>query len=131
MRTRALYLAAALLAAVGGRAPAAAAQACAPPARPALEFQVERPAAFLGDTTRVPRPAPVQISDARAHPKVLLVQFVVDTRGVPDPRSFKVLRSPSAAATDSARAALADWRYTPAVLYGCRVPQLVQTAVTR
>ena len=131
MRMRAFYSATALLAAVGGRAPAAGAQACAPPARPAFEFQVERPAAFLGDTTRVPRPARIQINDVRAHPEVLLVQFVVDTLGVPDPRSFKVLRSPSAAAADSARAALRDWRYTPAVLYGCRVPQLVQASVTR
>jgi hypothetical protein len=34
-------------------------------------------------------------------------------------------------ASDSARAAMARWRFTPAVKGGCKVPQLVQTAIER
>jgi hypothetical protein len=131
MRMRPLVSAFILVASGGVFASVARAQACTPPARPSFEFQVERPAAYTGDTTRVPRPARQQVRDVRARPEVLLVQFVVDTLGVPDPRSFRVLQTPSAGAADSARAALPDWRFTPAELRGCRVPQVVQTVVTR
>jgi len=107
------------------------AQTCAPPEHPAFEFQVTQPAEYRGDTVRVPRPAPARFVSIREHPEALVVQFVVDTLGVPDPRSFKVLHSPSGGAADSARVAMAMWRFSPAVRDGCRVPQLVQTDVVR
>lgn len=109
----------------------ASGQACVAPTNPLFEFQVDRPAAYVGDTTRTPRPARERFVRAREHPEVLVVQFVVDTAGVAEPRSFRVLQAPSTAAADSARAALPAWRFTPAVQRGCRVPQLVQTAITR
>lgn len=129
MRTRSMAAIGTALCAVSGRA---AAQTCAPQAMPYFEFQVETPAAFAGDTTRVPRPASDRFVRLREQPDpgAMLVQFVVDTLGVPDPRSFRVLRAQTPASVDSVRDALPRWRFTPARVRGCRVSQLVQTAVT-
>jgi hypothetical protein len=114
-----------------GAASVASAQACTPPAHPAFEFQVEQPAAYVGDSALRPRPAAQQFVPVHENPQALVVQFVVDTAGQPVAGSFKVLNSPSTVASDSARAAMARWRFTPAVKGGCKVPQLVQTAIER
>ena len=108
----------------------ASAQACAAPVHPSFEFQVDQPAAYLGHTTQIPRPAHDRFMRIREHPEALVVQFVVDTLGVPDLRSFHVLQSPSTVAADSVRTALLSWRFSFAMRAGCRVPQVVQTAVT-
>jgi len=115
-----------LSAAVSG----ASAQVCAAPVHPFFEFQVDQPAAYIGDTTQIPRPAQDRFMRIREHPEILVVQFVVDTLGVPNPRSFHVLQSLSTVAPDSVKTALSKWRFSSAILAGCRVPQLVQTAVT-
>jgi hypothetical protein len=114
-----------------GVASAAAAQACTPPAHPAFEFQVEQPAAYVGDSVLRPRPAAQRFARLRDNPQAFVVQFVVDTLGQPVVGSFKALHSPSAAASDSARTTMVRWRFTPAVKAGCKVPQLVQTALER
>ena len=106
------------------------AQSCPPPERPYFDFQVAQPAVYAGDSTLTPRPARLQLS-VRNDPAAFLVQFVVDTLGQPLPSTFRVLKSPSAAANDSVRAVLPRWHYKPAVHGGCRVPQLVQTLVAR
>jgi outer membrane biosynthesis protein TonB len=108
----------------------AAAQTCTPPEHPFFELQLARPAQFIGDTTSRPRPTLGRrgsVDDAGA----FLVSFVVDTLGMPDEKSLKVIRSPSSVANDSVRVALRSWRFKPAVLGGCRVPQLMQTMVER
>jgi hypothetical protein len=109
----------------------ASAQACTPPARPLFEFQVEQPAAYSGDSTLRPRPAAQRFVRIRDNPQAFVVQFIVDTAGQPVTGSFKVLNSPAESASDSARTAMARWRFTPAVKDGCKVPQVVQTAVQR
>lgn len=108
----------------------ASAQACATPEHPFFEFQVDQPAAYLGDTTRVPRPTENRLMRISEHPEALVVQFVVDTLGVPDVRSFHVLQSLSTIAVESVRAAFSKWRFSPAMRAGCRVPQVIQTFIT-
>ena len=58
-----------------------------------------------------------------------LVQFIVDTAGVPNTKSVKLLQRPDALVADSVVAAAAQWRYVPAKAHGCVVPQLVQVAL--
>ncbi len=129
---RSVSVAAVALALLGSAAGSAAlAQGCVAPPQPLFEFQVDQPASYRGDTLLVPRPARERFIQMQAHPEAVIVQFVVDTLGAVDPRSFHVLRTPSAAAADSVRQVITRWAFTPAVSGGCRVPQLVQTAVTR
>ena len=90
-----------------------------------FSFQVEQPASWIVDSTLEVHPLP----DSRRPPN--LVQFVIDTAGVPRPLTFKVLKVTDSALVLEARRSLAKWRFTPAVLSGCRVAQLVQTPIGR
>jgi hypothetical protein len=102
---------------------------CLPPAHPYFQFQVDRPATFVALDSAPPRPA---APSARGVGRpTFLVQFVVDTSGTPNLLTFKTIVAPSRAAADSARTAAVRWKFTPAVLGGCKVPQLVQTEVER
>jgi alpha-tubulin suppressor-like RCC1 family protein len=56
----------------------------------------------------------------------VLAQFVVDTMGVADPATFKVLKSTRQEFTDAVIAALPAMRFIPAELAGHKVLQLVQ-----
>jgi hypothetical protein len=103
-------------------------QACAASEHPYFEFQVDRPASYRGDTTVVPRPRDQKRGEEEG-PGFHLVSFIVDTAGVPDVRSFKTLKSPSLEISRATRDAFVGWRYRPAEINGCRVPQLIQTAV--
>lgn len=103
------------------------AQGCRPPAHPYFDFQVDRPAELVASSARSPRP--VTPEPGRATEERLIIQFVVDTLGVPDTASIRVLRSADADLERAARRALANWRYRPAVIGNCKVPQLEQTAV--
>lgn len=105
------------------------AQACAPPARPYFEFQVERPAAFIADTTVSPRP--VTVRSPRDAPRGTLVSFVVDTLGRPDSTTYRVIRDVEPGLAEEGRAVVGKWRYHPARVSGCVVPQLVQTPLER
>ena len=102
-------------------APQPAAQAN--PEQNYFEFQVEKPAAPL--PTNAPPRYPPDLRAANVEGEVL-VQFVVDTAGVPDMASFKVLRSSHAEFTKAAQAHVSTARYYPAVLRGRKVRQLVQ-----
>lgn len=94
------------------------------PARnPYFEFQVQKPAIYLENEINFPHPTTVNTG--------LIVQFVVDTMGRPDARSFKVLRTPDQPAAMSAMKSFQGWRFIPAIIDGCRVEQLFQTPVTR
>jgi hypothetical protein len=96
-----------------------------------FEFQVERPATFVGPTDTRPRPASPQPPANEPLGDRAVVQFVVDTSGVVVESSVKVVRadSDSTAAVDAVRAASRHWRYSPARVQGCPVRQLVQTTV--
>ena len=107
----------------------AGAQTCVPPARPYFEFQVERPATFIDDTTVSPRP--LSVRPPSPAPRGTLVSFIVDTLGQPDPATYRVIRDVDPGVADEGRAVVGKWRYRPAQLGGCVVPQLVQTLLKR
>jgi hypothetical protein len=60
----------------------------------------------------------------------VLVQFVVDTSGLPDMRTFRVLQSSSPFFSAAVREALPGLRFVPARLEGRRGRQIVQQPVT-
>jgi hypothetical protein len=105
-------------------------QPCSSAGQPYFEFQVERPAEFIVDTTVSPRPASPRPARPTLEP-LPLVQFVVDPTGRPEPGTLKVLRAPRDADTAPIRAALPRWRFRPALVDGCAVRQLVQTLIER
>lgn len=100
-----------------------------PPAHPFFEFQVERPATFIPDSTVSPYPAPPP-PGTRARPSSL-VSFVVDTLGKPDTMTYKVIVDDASGIAREGRAVFARWRYQPAQIRGCAVSQLVQTPLAR
>ena len=106
------------------------AQACPTPAHPYFEFQVEVPARYVSSDSAGPHPV-VDAQDARrAKTDTLVVQFSVDTTGRAIPSSLKFLRGGSPTSWNAVRAALPKWRFAPAEApKGCRVVQLVQTAI--
>jgi hypothetical protein len=89
---------------------------------PYFKFQVSQPAQYQNLEWDYPHPTAEETS--------FIVQFVVDTMGRPEGRSLHVLFAPTDSAARAAQRALNGWRFTPAMFNGCRVPQLVQTAVT-
>ena len=108
----------------------ARAQNCPPPpARPLFEFQVERPATFIPDSSVTPYPAPQQPGMPRR--VGTLVSFVVDTLGRPDSVTYKIIREVEPGLGQEGRSVVARWRYQPAQVRGCAVSQLVQTLIVR
>ncbi|MBK8060517.1 MAG: hypothetical protein IPK33_22295 [Gemmatimonadetes bacterium] len=114
-----------LAVATGFLARPAFAQECVAAPKPYFEFEVAQRATFIADSTVSPRPSRRRAAAAAA--ERALVQFVVDTSGVPDARSFKILVANDRDLAEAGRAALARWRFRPARVDGCAVPQLVQT----
>lgn len=94
-----------------------------------FEFQVGsadgQPARWISDSSLAVHPMPKIQSPPN------LVQFVVDTAGVPVARSFHVLKVTDSAIVAEARASITRWRFTPAIRDGCHVRQLVQTPIGR
>jgi len=95
---------------------------CPDAARTFFEFQVTRPARWVSDSLAL---HPVPKSTAPQS----VVQFIVDTAGVPDMTTFKFLLRRDSLSVEETRRFAATWRFTPSVLNGCRVRQLVQTPV--
>jgi protein TonB len=60
----------------------------------------------------------------------VLTQFVVDARGIPDTATFQAVKSSDQEFTEAVRRALPSMRFTPAVIGGKAVPQLVQQPFT-
>ncbi len=90
-----------------------------------FEYQMATPVRWLPDTA-----AGVHPTAAVRNPDNL-IQFVVDTVGVPQPRTFRALKVSDSAVVMEARLTFTSWRYSPGLLHGCRVRQLVQTPVGR
>ena len=92
------------------------------PAGAYFEFQVEQPASF------VEGPAPVYPAALRAQGAggQVIVQYVVDTTGLPILSTFKVIESSHADFTTSVREALGGMRFSPAMVGGHKVKQLLQ-----
>jgi hypothetical protein len=57
------------------------------------------------------------------------VQFIVDSLGMADTASLKLIRAPSAALAATTKRAMRHWRFTPAMAAGCRVSQLTQVVL--
>ena len=91
--------------------------------KPYFDFQVEQPVAMRGGT--VGPEYPPALRDAKIQGQVL-AQFVVDADGKADMRTFKVLKSDHDLFSDAVRAALVEMQFSPAMLKGTRVMQLVQ-----
>lgn len=107
------------------------AQPCPPPPpRPNtpiwFDFQTDSPAKFVGETTRLPFPDPT-IRGGTSSPGFALAQFVVDTTGKPRAETLRMLLLPPELPLDSVRAVIAQWKFAPAKLGRCLVPQIVQT----
>ena len=88
-----------------------------------FEFQVEKPVAPAPGNMG-PR-YPEELKKAKVEGTVL-AQFVVDTTGLVEMDSFKVLKSDHDLFTQAVKAALADMKFLPAQVGGRAVKQLVQ-----
>ena len=91
---------------------------CPPSNWVATERQVTFPARLIGDSNGAPAKRPVQ--NARDS-----VAFVVDTLGVPDTGTIRILPQRDSLLASRARADVGRWRFTPAIASGCRVRQRV------
>jgi TonB family protein len=93
-----------------------------------FEFQVEKPVVASPIATAAPR-YPDVLREAKVEGSVL-AEFVVDTLGVPDATSFKVLRSSHDLFTNAVKEALPTMRFSPARVGGKAVKQVVQMPFT-
>ena len=96
------------------------------PGRPYFDFQVDRPAVYLGkDTAQI---KPIEQRPSQPYPSdFALAQCVIDSLGVPVPGTLKMLIQPAALSKELVMMALIEWRYQPARVGDCRVSQLMQT----
>jgi TonB family protein len=88
-----------------------------------FEFQVEKPAAPIPSSV-APR-YPDVLRKAKVEGEVV-AQFVVDTTGRADMKSFKVVKSSNALFTNAVKSALANTKFHPAEVGGRKVRQLLQ-----
>lgn len=102
---------------------------CGPAMQPLSEFEVSQPARLVSTISEGPRPVGRPLARRRMGADSIVVQFIVDTTGLPVPRTFEVLRSPSHQITERVRVAHQAWRFRPALVGGCKVPQVVRTAI--
>jgi hypothetical protein len=64
-------------------------------------------------------------------PAVIIAAFIADSLGTVQEGSLHTLKSPSRETSDAVRAVYTTWKFTPAMVGGCRVAQLVQTEIER
>jgi hypothetical protein len=104
-------------------------EGCGQPAQQVFfEFQVESPARVIPDSTH-PHPSADPFAAKRDDPTATIVQFVVDTTGHPVAKTLRFLKVPSSTMAESVTDVFSRWRFMPATLGACRVPQLLQTTV--
>jgi protein TonB len=97
----------------------------AAPSQPAyFEFQVEKQATPLPGNPQPTYPPMLRSADVAGE---VLAQFVVDTSGLVELSSFKVLKSTHDLFTQAVRQTLPKLRYSPAEVGGRKVRQLIQT----
>ncbi len=90
---------------------------------PRLASQVEKPALPRDGNPSPTYPSTLERSRVEG---TVLAQFVVDTLGRADMRTFHVLASTNDLFSASLRAALPEWRFYPAEAGGHKVNQIVQ-----
>ena len=93
-----------------------------------FEFQVlvadGRTASWIPDST-------LSVHPIHTNGRASLLQFVVDSTGVPVAATFHPLKLADTAVVAEARRSLGQWRFNPAVVNGCKVRQLMQTEIGR
>lgn len=82
-------------------------------------FQVDRPATWIPDTTLAMRPT------RTTRNAMVRVAFVVDTTGRPLLPTLRVIHNGDSSLAERANAAIAHWKFFPALRDGRRVSQLV------
>lgn len=87
-----------------------------------LEFQVERPVRRAATALQPAYPAELKKLGTEAE---VQAQFVVDTLGIADLSSFKVLQSPHELFSKAVMGAVAQTIYEPAEIQGRKVKQRV------
>ena len=90
---------------------------------PLFAAQVEKPAMPRNGNPSPKYPSLLESSRVEG---AVLVQFVVDTLGVADMSTFKVLDATNNLFAESTRATLSKWRFYPAEAGGRKVKQIVQ-----
>ena len=88
-----------------------------------FEYQVEHPVAFPPSGTAAPA-YPSILKSAGVEGQVI-ASFVVDTTGLADPGSLRIIKSTHQLFANSVAAALPNMRFTPALVGGRKVRQLV------
>ena len=87
------------------------------------EIAVERvPEPVAYDPAPIPKRLPKGVLDKNGRGEVR-IRVLVDTMGVPDMRTFTVVKSTHPTLTRSVRTAVSKWKFTPAVVGGCKVPR--------
>jgi protein TonB len=88
-----------------------------------FEFQVEKPAEMLQDSPKPKYPSVLESSGIAGE---VQAQFVVNSSGKADMDSFKVLKSTNELFTQAVKNVLPRMRFSPAMIGGKPVNQLVQ-----
>jgi protein TonB len=88
-----------------------------------FEFQVEKPAEMLSDSPKPKYPSVLESSGIAGE---VQAQFVVSSSGKADMDSFKVLKSSNELFTQAVKNVLPRMRFSPAMIGGKPVNQLVQ-----
>jgi protein TonB len=88
-----------------------------------FEFQVEKPAEMLAESPKPKYPSVLESSGIAGE---VQAQFVVSSSGKADMDSFKVLKSTNELFTQAVRNVLPRMRFSPAMIGGKPVNQLVQ-----
>jgi protein TonB len=90
---------------------------------PLFAAQVEKPTTLRNGNPSPKYPSLLESSRVEG---IVLVEFVVDTLGVIDMSTFKVLDATNDLFAESTRASLAKWHFYPAEAGGRKVKQIVQ-----
>jgi len=88
-----------------------------------FEFQVEKPAEMLAES---PKPKYPSVLESSGIPGEVQAQFVVSSSGKADLDSFKVLKSTNDLFTQAVKNVLPRMKFSPAMIGGKPVNQLVQ-----
>jgi outer membrane biosynthesis protein TonB len=87
------------------------------------QIGVERvPAPIALEPAPFPKRLPKGVLDRKGRGEVH-IRVLVDTLGVPDMRTFTVVKSSHPTLTRSVRTAVAKWKFVPAEVSGCKVPR--------
>jgi len=93
------------------------------------EMGVERvPEPVAYDPAPIPKRLPQGVLDKNGRGEVR-IRVLVDTTGLPDMKTFTVVKSTHPTLSRSVRTAVSKWKFTPAQVGGCKVPRDYNWAV--